>query len=309
MLAAPVLALSLFTFQNNFWVNLHQFVYAEATRRRLGTAPSLAIADLPEAERQEWIAALDGYRDLSRRDLLFDRVLVAANDALARGGEPSRLADGVADAAVVAALNRAAPIYRARLWPRHRAINEAWIRRIQSAIDEHGAALTQALARAYGTAWPSSPILVDVSYDAGPFGAYTTDGGPAGFAAHATIAPVGDAAEGDMGIESIFHEASHAVDAHIMRIVNEESARQGVRATRNLWHAIIFYTTGELVRRELGKVGDAHYQPYAYRFDVYSKGMTAERAALETDWQPYLDGKTTLEEALRNVVRTVGIRR
>ena len=55
--------------------------------------------------------------------------------------------------------------------------------------------------------------------------------------------------------------------------------------------ALIFYMTGELVRREGGKAG------------VYSKGMEKERAALEQDWQPFLDGKVPCEEALRNLVR------
>ena len=306
LLAAPVLlAASLFTMQNSFWVNLHQFLYAEAIRQRSRQPPVLVMSELPEADRQAWTTAPDGYRDLARADFRFDARLVGINDALARAGEPEQVADGAIDSAIAAALNRAAPIYRARLWPRHREANDAWMRRMQIAIDQHATALTAALAKAYGTPWPSLPILVDVSYEASSFGAYTTDSGPPGFAAHSTIAPVGDAADGDMGIESIFHEASHAVDAHIMKMVNDECARQSVRPPRNLWHAIIFYTTGELVRRELGKVGDAHYQPYAYRYDVYAKGMFAERAALEKNWQPYLDGKGTLEEALRNVVREV----
>jgi len=36
----PILALSLFTFQNNFWVNLHQVLHAEAVKQRAGTRPS-----------------------------------------------------------------------------------------------------------------------------------------------------------------------------------------------------------------------------------------------------------------------------
>ena len=68
-------------------------------------------------------------------------------------------------------------------------------------------------------------------------------------------------------------------------------------------HALIFYMTGELVRREVGMAGDAHYMPYAYRFDVNSKGKENERAALEQNWQAFLDGKVPYEEALRNLVR------
>ena len=155
----------------------------------------------------------------------------------------------------------------------------------------HGAALIRALAAAYHTDWPSKPILIDVSGDASVYGGYTTNAGPAGFAAHSTIAPSGPGAEAEMGLETIFHEASHAVDASIMRTISAECAAQKVRTPRNLWHALIFYTTGELVRRQVGKAGDAHYLPYAYRFDVYSKGMEKDRVALEQDWQPWLDGK------------------
>jgi hypothetical protein len=271
-----------FKFQNNFWVNLHQRLQAGAGRA----------------------GGADVYAELARRNPVFDRQLVAINDALGRmPGDAASVTDETIEPAVRAALNAAAPAYRAGEWPRQRAVNDAWIADMTPRVARHGAALIAALARAYRTDWPSQPILIDVSGDAGPVGAYTTDSGPAGFAAHATIAPGGEGAAGDMGLESIFHEASHAIDASIMKSVNAECAAQNVRAPRNLWHAIIFYTTGELVRREVGKVGDAHYMPYAYRFDVYAKGMDKERGALERHWQPFLDGKISYEEALKNVVR------
>src|SRR5206468_12424766 len=141
MLAASMLAASLFAVQNSFWVNLHQFLHAEAVRQRMRQPVAFAVADLADAERRDWTAALDAYRDLSRRNLVFDAQLVAINDALARAGDPARLEAAAIDAAVVGALNRAAPVYRARLWPRHREINDTWIRRIQTAIEQHAARL------------------------------------------------------------------------------------------------------------------------------------------------------------------------
>jgi hypothetical protein len=274
-----------FVFQNNFWVNLHQHLHAEAKAGRSGRAGG------------------DVYAELAKRDELFDARLVAANDALGRmRGDEASVTDEAIDPAIRAALNAAAPAYRRDLWTRQRQINDAWIADMKPRVARHGAALIGALPLAYHTDWPSQPILIDVSGDAGVYGAYTTNQGPAGFAGHATIAPGGEAAEGDIGLESIFHEASHTMDASIMRAVNGECAAQNVRAPRNLWHALIFYTTGDLVRRELGKTGDARYLPYAYRFDVYAKGMTKERAALEQAWQPFLDGTVPYEEALRNLV-------
>ena len=290
--AAPA---SPFVFHNNFWVNLHQHLHAEAKARRAG---------LPTDARSAKVGGADVYAELAKRDEVFDAKLVAINDALGRmSGDAASVTDESIDPAVRAALNEAAAVYRRDVWPRQRQTNDAWITDMKARVDRHGTALIAALARGYHTDWPSQPILIDVSGDAGVYGAYTTNEGPAGFAGHATIAPGGDGAEGDMGLESIFHEASHTVDASIMRAVNAECAAQKVRAPRNLWHAIIFYTTGEVVRRELGQVGDAHYMPYAYRFDVYAKGMSKERTALEQAWQPFLDGKVAYEEALRTLVR------
>lgn len=282
-------------FHNNFWVNLHQ-------RLQAGKAGVAGGAD--GADRSGGPGGSDVYAELAKLNPVFDAKLVAINDALGRmSGDAASVTDDTIDPAVRAALNAAAPAYRADVWPSQRAQNDAWIADMRVRVGRHGAALIEALARAYHTDWPSKPILIDVSGDAGAVGAYTTDSGPAGFAGHATISPSGEGSAGDMGLESIFHEASHTIDAAIMRAVSAECAAQNVRTPRNLWHALIFYTTGELVRREVGMVGDAHYMPYAYRFDVYSKGMDKDRAALEQDWQPWLDGSAPFEEALRNLVR------
>jgi hypothetical protein len=286
-----VTAAAIFTFQNNFWVNLHQFLHSEANGGAFGRAAQMDAA------------LVEGYADVAKRDLLRDRALIALNDALSQvDGEtlPPTI-----EPAIAAALLRAAPVYRERFWPAHRQTNAAWIAVMQPIADRLAPALTGQLAKAYRTAWPSQPILIDVSATAGPFGGYTTLNGPPGFFAHSTIAPTGEGAQGDMGVETIFHEASHTAGPSIMRAVAAESARQQLRQPPNLWHAVIFYTTGELVRRALGKTGDSHYMPYAYRFSVYENGMLPDRRSLEKNWQPWLDGHVPFEEALHNLVRDV----
>ena len=280
---------SLFVFQNNFWVNLHQFLHAEATRRAAGRLVQMDAA------------LLDAYAPIAKRDTLRDLGLITLNDALSQ--VTGETLPATIDPAIAAVLARAAPIYREKFWPQHRSANAAWIAAARPAADRLAPALTAKLADAYHATWPSKPILIDVAVDAGPFGAYTTIDDPPGFAGHATISSTDQGNAGDMAIETVFHEASHTVGGGIMRMINDEARRQKVRASGSLWHAMIFYTTGELVRQALGKAGDSHYMPYAYRFDVYSKGMEKDRAALEQDWQPWLDGKVPFEEALRNLVR------
>lgn len=289
-----------FRFQNNFWVNLHHFVRAEARRRAFNAPLVMPMSSLSEAERTAWSSALDAYADLAKLDLIFDERLVRINNALASQGEATTLPEGLIEPGVLAALNRAAPVYRAHLWPEHRRLNEEWIAATRPRVAQHALALTRALANAYHVQWPKEPILVDASCEAGPVGAYTT-GGPPGTAAHTTIAP-SQVHDPDAAFEIVFHEASHSVDDQIMKNIDAEAARQKVKPDPNLWHALLFYTTGELAKRELHKEKDASYQPYAYRFGVYDRGWQSLRAGLERDWQPYLDGKVDFSHALAKLV-------
>lgn len=289
-----------FRFQNNFWVNLHHFVRTEARRRAFDAPLVMPMSALSEAERATWNAAVDAYADLAKLDLVFDDRLIRINDALASQSEAATLPEGLVEPGVLAALNRAAPVYRAHLWPEHRRRNEEWIATTRPLVEQHAPALIRALADAYHVQWPTEPFLVDASCEAGPNNAYTT-GGPPGLAAHTVIAPT-NLSEPAVALEIVFHEASHSVGLQITQHVNAEAARQGVKPLPNLWHGIIFYTTGELVKRELHKEKDPSYQPYAYRFGVYDQGWQPIRAGLERDWQPYLDGKVDFPHALAKLV-------
>jgi hypothetical protein len=289
-----------FRFQSNFWVNLHHLVRAEARRRSMGVALLLPIEGLAEAERADWKAALDAYVDLAKESLIFDERLIRMNSALAGQTGASTLPAGLLEPDLASALNRAAPIYRARLWSDQNRVNEAWIRKMGPIIDEHAPSMMKKLADAYHVTWPAGPILVDTSRETGPTLAYTT-GGPEGTAAHTTISPE-KSSEMEVAFEIIFHEASHAVDDQIMRILDEEGKRQGVKPLEDLWHGVIFYTSGELAKREMGWDKDPDYQAYAYREGVWDRKWEPIRAALEKSWQPYLDGKIPFERAVSGLV-------
>jgi hypothetical protein len=71
-----------------------------------------------------------------------------------------------------------------------------------------------------------------------------------------------------------------------------------VAPPRDLWHVLLFYTAGELARRELGKANDDSYEPYGYRYGVYDHGWQQLRDAVVKHWRPYLDGETDFDAAL-----------
>src|SRR5690606_13760883 len=119
---------------------------------------------------------------------------------------------------------------------------------------QHGAALSQALTRTYDTTWPSEPVPVDLSVTAGPQGAYTT--GPL---THVTISSSETSLQGLASLEMLFHESSHGPVSDLFQRVRRAATEQDVAVPPRLWHAVLFYTAGELTRREL----DAHGRAYA----------------------------------------------
>jgi hypothetical protein len=258
---------------------------------------------LTEADRSVWNQAVDSYIDLAKRDVLFDDLLRKIGNTLATVGEVARLPDSlesIIGANTRAALNAAAPIYRARIWPARERANEAWIASAKVLLEQHETAMAASLAAVYSITWPSDPILVDVVGEVGPNSAIPHGGLP-GFAAHTQASASSRRNTGDAPLELLFHEASHAppVEGRIQTMIREESARQNLQAPDNLWHAIIMFTSGAIARQELTKSGSSEYVPYAYRYNQYTP---VERSAFERDWQPYLEGKVTLDQALHDLV-------
>ena len=85
--------------------------------------------------------------------------------------------------------------------------------------------------------------------------------------------------------------------------VTEQAAdAQGVELPRDLWHGVLFYTTGETVRRVLEEAGEPGYEPMMFSADIFGRFHEALREA----WPAYLDGERTLQEAARDLIRALG---
>jgi hypothetical protein len=295
-----------FRFQNNFWVNLHATLRGEARRRSLNLAAQIEIGGLTDAERKTWSSALDAYEGYGQKNVIFDEALVRLNNwlsTISNIGGLSPIPNDI-DARTVRALIAAAPVYRRHFWPEQSQINMRWIAAVQPLVTALGSSMASGLAGVYRVDWPAAPIVVDASFEAGADGGYTTDG-PLGTAAHTVIQTSNTGYQGEAGFEMIFHEACHAetIEQPLTTAINTEAAQQNVKAAPNLWHAIIFYTAGELARRELQKNGVANYQPYANRNGIWDRGWQPLREAIERDWQPYLDGRATFDSAIQALVR------
>jgi hypothetical protein len=300
LLSVPCLADQRFQLQSNFWVSLHQ------TLLDAGQNNKLAVADgtLRDAERTVWNAAVLTYRArYSDRMPFLDDELIRLNYGLSNAAEA--IPPGFPDE-ITKALATASVIYRKYHWTEDDRVNRFWITTAEALLRDAGEDLVQEHGRVYGTPYPSK-IRVDVTPFGGPFGAYTAtqDGN-----VHTTISSRDPGYQSFAALEMLLHEGSHAIvgaaSGQVGPDINQKAAERRMLAPRQLWHAVLFYTSGELTRRALKQRG-VDYVPYATKQGMWDRAFTGLRPALDSFWQSYIDGKMTRDAAIDNIVQMTGI--
>jgi len=284
---------ALFSFHSNAWLNLHHILWSKGDGAPLP-------ADMPESDRAAWVAGIESYAPYSKRDLLFDEELIAIKEALRFTEEKASLDELAIDSRVKGTLQRLMPIYRKYWWLEHDRTNREWIAAVRPLLDRHGAAINEAIARAYDVTTPDNPVWVDVSVRAHPVGAYET--GPAGVT-HVMISSVDTGYRGYAALEMLFHERSHAWGRVLARTIFAAAREQGVKVPPQLPHAVLFYTAGEITARELKTHGIdyAHFAQGSIYTNMCGAGCQ-DRMALH--WTPHLEGKRSIVESLAGLVAT-----
>lgn len=329
--------LPVFEFHSGFWVNLHHTLYQEAKFRNppapddkdkssSKTRPTLkttAKSGLSASEQRAWNDALNYYSaNYTDKDLLFTTELILIKNQLGDfdgcdelSGKKKKTCDAGLPANLTRVLEGAAPVYRAHDWPNHDRANRRWIWGVAPLVREQGLGLSQRLADLYQTKWPKDKIRVDVCAYANRSGAYTTLD-----PLRVTISSTDPRNQDSAALEVLFHEASHGIAEPVQLAIIRECKQRDKPIPRDLWHALIFYTTGEVIRPVIAGtvnsgplVANANtapasdapavtYTPYAVREGLYQRGWDSYLKLLTKFWQPYLDGKSTFDDAIARMV-------
>jgi hypothetical protein len=322
--------LPVFELHSGFWINLHHTLYHEAKARattsppdlnakatgpRSKTAPDIHPA-LTSAEQHIWDEAVAYYAaNYAAKDLLFSTELIQLKDQLGDfedcdelSGRKRKFCDAGLPAKLTQVLEAAAPVYRAHLWPEHDQANRRWIMRVAPLVRELGVGLSERLADIYQTRWPRQKIRVDLSGYANWNGAYTTAD-----PLRVTISSLDSRNQGAAALEVLFHEGSHGIAETVQAAIIRECRQRDKAIPRNLWQALVFYTTGEVLRPALGSSGTpasnagdeipgGGYTPRALREGLSQRGWNDYFKLLQQFWQPYLDGTATFDDAIARLV-------
>ncbi|WP_164928776.1 hypothetical protein [Gloeobacter violaceus] len=303
----------LYEFHSGLWMNLHHLLYEQAEARRARAGGGLPtqvkarldallsqIDTLPAAPRRIWNDALEAYeRVWVRRDLLFDDGMTRIKLRLAEREASLSLVGASLPDDLRRALQLAAPVYRKHWWPEHDRNNRQKADDLARRVQELGLALTGQLAALYRSPWPSKGRLrVEMAPYAGFGGAYTS------LDPTFTVYQNTDPRKRDwLGLEILFHETSHAMIAPVETAITRSCQKRGRAVPEDLWHVLLFYTTGEAVRQALARRGIEGYVQYADANGVYGRaGWLPYRQALALHWQPYIDGQADFDGAIAGIV-------
>ena len=280
--------------QSNPWVNLHQRLMYEA---RFDDASPVALSG---DDLTKWKKAVEAYRAfLGKRNPIFDVELKSLNFTLS-AMTSSKLPASVPKAAA-SVLEAAMPLYLIAQWGKDDSANRFWITVAEPMLASAAEELAEAHFKVYGVPFPKD-ILIDVSPLAWEFGAYTVGEGQLAYTVMTSTEP---GYQGFAALEMLMHEPSHVIVGATSGAIGGDlahiSSELGIKPYSYLWHAILFYTSGELTRRALAKRGVNNYQPSI--LGMYEHGGYGDlRKSLEKNWQAYLDGKVSREAAIRQLL-------
>jgi hypothetical protein len=319
----PAAPLPVYEFHSGFWLNLHHTLYRIARSQRsansaaIPAAPnSSGISNLSPAEQRIWSAAIAFYsKTYADQDLTVSLEMILIKNQLGDfetcedlAGFKKKSCDAGLPAKLTEALDSAAPIYRARLWKDHDRANRRWIAAVAPLVRRNGLDLSHRLAEIYQTNWPKERIRVDITSYASSTGAYTTLD-----PLRVTVSSADPRNQGPEALEVLFHEASHGISDSVQEAIFRECRQREKPIPRDLWHALLFYTTGEVIRPLILTSADTNspsssgpsssgYVPYAVREGLYKRGWENYLRLLTQYWQPYLDGSVTFDDAIAHMV-------
>jgi len=319
----PSAPLPVFEFHSGFWLNLHHTLYRQARLQRSSAAGANAVAatagmgNLTPAEQRLWNSALAYYaKNYADKDLTVSLEMILIKNQLGDfetcedlAGFKKKTCDAGLPSQLTETLDSAAAVYRAHLWTEHDRANRRWIAAVAPLVRRNGLDLSHRLAEIYQTPWPKERIRVDVTSFASSTGAYTTLD-----PLRVTVSASDARNQGAEALEVLFHEASHGIADVVQDAIFRECRQRDKPIPRDLWHALLFYTTGELIRPLVlepvspssgpasSGANSSGYVPYAVREGLYRRGWENYLRILTQYWQPYLDGRVEFSDAVAHMV-------
>ena len=307
----PIVTTSHFAFYSDFDTDLNDALIAAGVAHKRRKPELFRSGDeascfdkLPPSTRAAWDGAAGYYAQVISPTEWNDREQYLLRVQLAGFDDELKDADAREFVEIARSFRTAAtPAYRACRWAAQNEKNRRWIEELRPRLAADENKVAPRLEQLYRKRWNGLPIPVDVVETVNWSGANSILRGAGG--GHLLIS---NENKGPAALEVVFHEASHLLmdrNDPLRKALESAAGAADWRLSGDLWHVVLFYTTGEVVRQIMDEGGKPGYTPMLY--EIFDRGGTwgDYREALESTWRPYVDGQRTLSEAATSLIETL----
>jgi hypothetical protein len=299
---ALVAASGTFSFYSDVRTNLHAFLVWNARSPEPIEPKPECLAGLPPGQRAAYEHAHDYYAKAFANGA-GELVLLSMRWRLAKYGEIN-LANPAQIAATVAELEHATPAYEACWWPEHDARNRRWVANLLPRLEANESALRARLAELYGRELARA-LPVDV------VGYANADGAGAVVNPHLLfVSSAARANQGNSSLEMLFQSASHTLfgqrtPGSLWTALQQAAGAAGKPLPQGFSDLLELFTTGKGVQARLAEQGVRDYVPHVYIKGFFERSPPAYREVLERAWQPYVDGRASMDAAVKQLVEAL----
>ncbi|WP_108808424.1 nuclear transport factor 2 family protein [Aquimarina spinulae] len=295
-----------FEFHNNFWINLHFYLYETAAASYEKPLDKLVKKEvwqkLSQKEKLLFQKTITYYKDHIDLKNHFNQELIGFRKWIINYTEQDMLPESRFEILFIKNLNDFKRIYSTHFWKTHRQINTDKLQENIDLIKKTEDFIISRIAKLAQAKWQDTKIRIDLSIKSPGGGAFTLSRTPSSIVL-STIINYPEIA-GDW-VETLFHEASHTVikgrKGAIAESINRVSEKLKVKPPKNLWHAILFYITGKVSQKAFLGQGINEYTIYMDRENIFS----FYHNAIYKHFTSYLVEETDLDIAIENVINSV----
>ncbi len=293
-----------YSFQSNAPLNAHLYLYNRAMGCKFKKVHQDSLAHYSFKDKLKFLKPVDlktlnalvmFYKDsLTGKDVVFDSLMRDFSDQLTLGTTPKNKWQVKAFEMVKIFQPYFAKLY----WKDIEADNKAWITANKEQLLRQEINVVPELERIYQTKLPASKIIIDLTCYATWAGAYSYKDG----FCHVIFASAHGANKGDLAAEVVFHETSHFLIDKVNEKLSELSKGKDIKPGINLWHNMIFYTTGYVVEKQYAKEGKMFFPYYVQmKFEDKFPDFKIAVEACKQYWDPCINGQLGFESALKSI--------
>ncbi|MBG6128639.1 hypothetical protein IWQ47_000671 [Aquimarina sp. EL_43] len=295
-----------FEFHNNFWINLHFYLYETAIasyEKPLDKLVKKGIwQKLSQKEKVVFQKTITYYKDHIDLKNHFNQELIGFRKWIINYNEQDMLPESRFEILFIKNLNEFKPIYNTHFWKTHRQINTDKLQENIDLIKKTEDIVISRMAKLAQAKWQDTKMRIDLSIKSPGGGAFTLSRIPSSIVL-STVINYPEIA-GDW-VETLFHEASHTIikgqKGAIAESINRASEKLKVKPPKNLWHAILFYTAGKVSQEAFLEQGINDYTLYMNRENVFSFYQNA----IHKYFASYLVDETELDIAIENIINSI----